>query len=539
MWGLTAKFDPGWEGRIRCCRQWTGGDGKGLRCGGFCLVAAIDKDRVGGTWCSAKETDGRTRYRENSSLGRGGRLPSVTATVTGLTFFLRSERRAPSLDADRGGLDGLESGGVGWVGGGDGWAGASGEEAVAEAEGGELDEGGEEGSESDAAEKWGEGEEDGGDGAGETGSDGGDGGDDGDVPEIDAVGVDADVGDEAVEGGAGFGVGAGVGAVEEHEEGDAEEVGGGPADGGGPERVRLEAEEEEGGGGDGEPDGGEALGAAEGAGGEVEDDGEDDAEDDAVDAGVGAVPDLVAVQREVKAKERDAEGDGAEEHKEGAHAEAEAGGDDEGEGKEEVGVLFDGEGPGVRDAADVVLDIEEVAEQAAKCMVPGEQGDGEKDVVLWPDFEAAADKEAAGVDAAGLAPFAHKEAADEESGEDKEDVDAGPTEVGEAEEVEGEGEPVDGGVEVEDEEDGEAAEEVELDFTAGGGGCGRVGGVRVRGRGGIDWDVHLAPPSCGADCVVVLSAGDVGSRRVWGRDRACTRLHGHFSGRELMWRGKM
>jgi len=107
-------------------------------------------------------------------------------------------------------------------------------------------------------------------------------------------------------------------------------------------------------------------------------------------------------------------------------------------------VLFYGEAPGEGDAVGVVLDIEEIAPEIADGAVASDEHAGHEDVVRGPDLEAATDEEAAGFDASAELPFLDEESADEEAGEDEEEVYAEPAEVLEAEELEGCEEPAAG-----------------------------------------------------------------------------------------------
>lgn len=95
----------------------------------------------------------------------------------------------------------------------------------------------------------------------------------------------------------------------------------------------------------------------------------------------------------------------------------------------------------------------------------GEQVRKEEDVVLWPYLETATDEEAPNVDAAILLPLLYEQTADEESTEDEEDVHASPAEVVKAKPEEWRQEDRPRRVEVHDHENGDTANEIELDFA--------------------------------------------------------------------------
>ena len=99
-----------------------------------------------------------------------------------------------------------------------------------------------------------------------------------------------------------------------------------------------------------------------------------------------------------------------------------------------------------------------------------EQHRQDEDIVLGPDFKAAADQELFCVDLSVQLPFLDEEAADEKTAEDEEDIDARPSEEGEAQFGEGVLKPRQERVVVHHHEDGEAADKVEFYLTLRGGG---------------------------------------------------------------------
>src|SRR5215469_4595854 len=136
------------------------------------------------------------------------------------------------------------------------------------------------------------------------------------------------------------------------------------------------------------------------------------------------------------------------------------------ESKEQIAMLFNSQTPGMRNAADIVLDIEQVAPEERKGAVPSKKHDGEIKVVLRPDFEATTDEETFAVDATAHFPLLHKQAADKESAENKENVDANNADMVLISEPEAEGsERRTAGVKVHHHQDGNAANEVELDLA--------------------------------------------------------------------------
>jgi hypothetical protein len=295
---------------------------------------------------------------------------------------------------------------------------------------------------------------------------------DADVPEVDAVGEDADAGDEAVGATAAAG-GPMVGAVEQEEQGCGGEVDEGNEPGRGEgvgfgEGVAVDVETPEAEGEHEEQRDDLTLQRVEPLRPEGAQRGKGDAEQERVDAGVGIEVDRMAVGQQERAKDFDEHGkeEAGAEQCDGTPAARCEEEDHRGEG--EVEVLFDREAPGVSEAGgEVVLNVEQVLpEEAAEGADVDERGDQEEDVVSGPDLEGAALEEAEGVDAAGAMPFLHHEAADEEAAEDEEDVHTGPAEAFDAiEDVRGDEQIVRAVVEDEHQENGDPADEIELDLT--------------------------------------------------------------------------
>ena len=122
---------------------------------------------------------------------------------------------------------------------------------------------------------------------------------------------------------------------------------------------------------------------------------------------------------------------------------------------------------------DVVLEVEEVLpEEALERADVDDRGNEEKEVVAGPDFERTAFYKRAESTLPVRAAIFDEKPADEEAAEDEEDVDAGPAEAFDAvEDGRGDEEVVAGAVvEDEDHQDGDAADEIEFDFTPGVGG---------------------------------------------------------------------
>ena len=305
------------------------------------------------------------------------------------------------------------------------------------------------------------------------------------VPQEDAIRVEANAGYDAV--GQRRPAVSPV-MVEEKKQRDPDGVGKDPLGGDCEDGLRGIVEEEQRGDDDKKPEPAEILEAVEGVGERVVEDGKEYAVEDAVDAGVGGVEGGEAVGGED-------EFEGDYDRRERGHAQEEvtggcmdAAGDGEEQGEEEVGVLFDGERPHLSEGTDVVLDVEEIAAEIVERGVVAEDQIEQEDIILGPDFQGSADEEAGAVGVATEGPLFDEEAADEEAAEDEEDVDADPAGVPGAKGEDGEREDGAGGVEVDDEEDADAAQEVELNLTTFG-----ERGTRVDGHQG---SLALAGHAC-------------------------------------------
>ena len=190
--------------------------------------------------------------------------------------------------------------------------------------------------------------------------------------------------------------------------------------------------------------------------------------ENAVDAGVGSREGVDVVCGEDESPCDDSNAGCAYTDEEVLHAEPSMRGKGEERNEQQVGVLFYGERPCMGDAADVVLDVEQIAPELMNRAMAREQVGEEEDVVLWPDLEAATNEEALAVNFAILLPFLDEETADEKAAEDEEYVHPSPAEVTKAEPEKGSHEDGFGRVEVHDHEDGDAADEVEFDLSTGG-----------------------------------------------------------------------
>ncbi len=92
--------------------------------------------------------------------------------------------------------------------------------------------------------------------------------------------------------------------------------------------------------------------------------------------------------------------------------------------------------------------------------------DRDKDVILRPDFECAPNEEALAIDAAAHRPLLHQQSAYQKAAEYKENLDSDPAEMRKATERKDGPQQRIAVVIVEDEQDRDAADEVEFDLSA-------------------------------------------------------------------------
>ena len=154
------------------------------------------------------------------------------------------------------------------------------------------------------------------------------------------------------------------------------------------------------------------------------------------------------------------------EQKHAAHARLPAGCHGENEQDQKVRVLFHCQAPRVRDAADVVLDVQQIAPERVHAAVPAGNDEEKEHVVLRPDFETAPDEKAFAVDAPLDPPLLHQQAAHQEAAEDEEDVHAGGSEVLHMEQTQWVvQQPIRGIVVIQHQQNGDAAQEIQLNLA--------------------------------------------------------------------------